>query len=90
MRHEQHQRDKSETKMTGVQHECETSESGATYVENFNKDTTENVFLHHYISYMTNERLQEEQRYHSKNCVLEILCSYAKMSSTSALQKLNF
>ena len=82
-RQEWDKNDRSATRVWDKRHGCDICRK-------FNKDTTENVFLHHYISYMTNERLQEEERFHSKNYVLEILCSYAKMSSTSALQKLNF
>ena len=42
------------------------------------------------MSYMVNEKLQEEKQFHSKNYLLEVPCSYAKMYLKSALQKLNF
>ena len=39
---------------------------------------------------MVNEKLQEEKQFHSKNYLLEVPCSHAKMHLKSALQKLNF
>ena len=39
---------------------------------------------------MANERLQGEEQFHSKNYLLEMPCSYAKMHLKSARQKLNF
>ena len=42
------------------------------------------------MSYMVNEKLQEEKQFHSKNYLLEVPCSHAKMHLKSALQKLNF
>ena len=39
---------------------------------------------------MANERLEGEGQYHSKNYLLEILRSPAKMRMKSAPQKLNF
>ena len=39
---------------------------------------------------MANERLQEEEQFHSKNYLLEMLRSHAKMHLKSAPQKLNF
>ena len=53
----QHECDKSATRVTQAQHDCDTI---ATRVKifDFDNDTTENIFLQHYINYMTNERLQ--------------------------------
>ena len=61
-------------------------------VKNFDLDngTSENKFSHPYISYMVQERLQGEKEFHSKNYLLEISRSYAKMHLKSAPQKLNF
>ena len=56
----------------------------------FDKDTSENIFSHHYIGYMANERLQGDEKFHSKNYLFEKPCSHAKMRFTSAPQKLNF
>ena len=39
---------------------------------------------------MANERLQEEEQFHSKNYLLEMLRSHAKMHLKSAPEKLNF
>ena len=48
--------------MLQERHECDTSEN-----LDFDNDTSENIFSHPYISYMTNERLQKEEQFHSKN-----------------------
>ena len=47
-------------------HECSTS---TTRGKNFDFDngTSENIFPHPYISYKANEKLQVEQKFHSKN-----------------------
>ena len=39
---------------------------------------------------MANERLKGEGQYHSKNYILEMYCSHAKMHLKSAPQKLKF
>ena len=39
---------------------------------------------------MANERLQGEEQFHSKNCLLEMDRSHAKMHLKSAPQKPNF
>ena len=39
---------------------------------------------------MASERLQGEEQFHSKNNLLEMPCSHAKMHLKSAPQKLNF
>ena len=48
------------------------------------------TFSHPYIYFIAGERLQEEGQFHSKNYLLEMPCSYAKMLLKSSLQKLNF
>ena len=82
----------SETGATQVQHGCNTNDTSATRVENFdfNNGTSENIFSHPYISYMTNERLQREEQFHSKNYLLGMPRSHVKVSLKSAPQKLNF
>ena len=47
--------------------ECDTSEN-----IDFDNNTSENIFSHTYISYIANERLQEEEQFHSKNYLLEM------------------
>ena len=66
-------------------HEC-------TRVQNFDfdKKTSENKFSHTYINYIVNERLQVEKKFHSKNYLLEMPYSHAKMRLRCAPQKLNF
>ena len=39
---------------------------------------------------MANERLQEEEQFHSKNYLLEMLRPHVKMHLKSASEKLNF
>ena len=56
----------------------------------FDNDTSENIFSHPYISYMANERLQGEEQFNSKNYLLEMPHSHAKMHLKIAPQKLNF
>ena len=45
---------------------------------------------HPYMSYMSNERWQGEELFQSKNHVLEMPPSHAKMRLKTAPQKLNF
>ena len=45
---------------------------------------------HPYISDMANERLRDEEQFHSKNYALERPRSHIKMRLKSAKQKLNF
>ena len=73
-------------------HECDRNDKSATRVKNFDfdNDTSENMFSHPYISYMTNERLQGEEQFHSKNYFSEMPRSYAEKHLKSAPQKLNF
>ena len=55
----------------------------------FDTDTIKNIFLHPYIYYTASERLQGEEQFHSKNCLLEMPCFHAKMRLKSAPQKLD-
>ena len=68
------------------------NETSATRVKNFDFDnyTSENIFVHLYISYMANKRLQGEEQFHSRNYLLEMPRSHSKMHLRSAPQKLNF
>ena len=77
---------------TSARHERQECDASATRVRNFDfdNDTNENIFPNPYIGYMANERLRGEEQFHSKNYVLEMPHSYAKMHLKSALQKLNF
>ena len=106
VQHEQHECNKTEIRATQVQHKCNTSatrttrvrherytnNSSVTWVRNidFDNDTSENIFSHPYISYMANERLQGEEQFHSKNYLLEMRRSRAKIHLKKAPQKLNF
>ena len=56
----------------------------------FDNDTSENIFSHPYISYIADERLQGEEQFHSKNYLLEMPRSHAKMRLKSTPKKLNF
>ena len=56
----------------------------------FDNDMSENIFSHRYISYIANERLQREEQFHSKNYLLEMTPSHAKMRLKSAPQNLKF
>ena len=47
------------------------------------------MFSNPYISYIANERLQGEKQFHSKNYLLEMHCSHAKMRLESVPQKLS-
>ena len=75
-----------------VQHECYTSDTSATRVKNFEfgNDMNENIFSQPCIYYMTSDRLQGEEQCHSKDYLLEMLCSHAKLLLKRAPQKLNF
>ena len=72
-----HEWDTSVTRVLHERHECDTS---ATRLKNFDfdNDTSENIFPHPYNSYIANERLQGEERFNSKNYLLEMTRSHAK------------
>ena len=89
----------SATRVQRKWHKCDTNatewdtiDTSATRVKifDFDNDTSENIFSHSRISYMTNERPQGEEQFHSKNYLLEIPCSHVKTRLKSAPQKLNF
>ena len=67
--------------------EWDTNDTSATRVKifDFDNDTSENIFSHSRISYMTNERPQGEEQFHSKNYLLEIPCSHVKMRLKSII-----
>ena len=56
----------------------------------FDNETSENIFLHPYISYIANERLQGEEQFYYKTYLLEMHGFDAKMRSKGAPQKLDF
>ena len=87
-----HEWDRSNTNAKRVRHECYTKDTSATRVKNFDfdNDTSENIFSHPYICHMASKRLQGEEKFHSKNYLLEMPCSYAKMRLKSSPEKLNF
>ena len=75
-----------------MRYECDTSDTSATRVKNFDfdNDTSESIFSHPSISYIANERLLGEEQFHSKNYFSEMSLSHAKMRLKSIPQKLNF
>ena len=79
VRHEQHECDTSARRTTRVRHKYYTNDTSATRVKNFDNGTSENIFSHPYIYYVKSERLQGEEKFHSKNCILEMPPSHAKM-----------
>ena len=87
-----HKCDTSATRTTQVWHKCYKNDTSVTRVRNFDfdNDTSEKIFSHPYISYMANERLQGEEKFHSKNYLLEMPRSHAKMHLKSVPQKMNF
>ena len=90
----------SETRATRVQHKCDTSAARTTQVRHdcytndtsvtranifyFDNDISKNIFSHLYIYYMASERLQGDEQLHSKNYLLEMSRSHAKMRLKSA------
>ena len=56
----------------------------------FDKGTSKTIFSNSYIYSMVSERLQGEQQFHSRNCLLEMPRFHAKTRLKSAPQKLNF
>ena len=75
-----HKCDTSATRTTRVQHECYRTNTSETRVKDFDfdNDTSKNIFSHSYIYYMTSERLQREEQFHSRNYVLEMSRFHAK------------
>ena len=74
-------------------HKCYTNNTIPIGVKifDFDNDTNKNIFLHPiFMIYMASERLQGEEQFHTKNYLLEMPCSHAKMCLKSAPEKLNF
>ena len=73
VRHEPH---KCDTSVAQVRYKCYTNDTSSTQVKifDFDNDTSENIFTP-YISYMTNERLQGEERFYSTfwKCLVRML-----------------
>ena len=90
--HKQHICNTSATRMTQMWNECDTNNMSATRVKNFDfdNDTSENIFSHHYISCIAYEKLQGEEQSHARSYLFEMLRSHAKMRLKSVPQKLNF
>ena len=91
-RHEQHECDTSDTnatRATQVRREYYTNDTSVTRVKNFDfyNDIRKTIFLH---LYMIRVRLKGEEQFNSKNYLLEMPFSHAKMRLKSAPQKLNF
>ena len=92
MQHECDTCNTSATRVRHEQHECYTNHTSATRVKNFDFDnyTGKNILSHPYIFYMSSERLQGEEQFHTKNCLLEMSLFHSKMRLKSAPKKLNF
>ena len=56
----------------------------------FDNGKSKNIFQHPYSYYVTSERLQGEEQFHSKNYLLEMPRFHAKMRLKSTPQKLSF
>ena len=67
MQYECNTNDANATRVRHERHECYTNDAN-----DFDSDTSKNMFSHHYIYYMASERLQEEEQFHSKNYLLEM------------------
>ena len=78
--------DTSATRAIRMQHECNTNDTSAARVKNFdfNNVTGKNIFSYPYIFYMASERLQGEKQFHTKNYLLEMSRFQAKMRLKSA------
>ena len=89
MRHERHKCDTSATRTKQVRRECYTNDTSVTRVKNFDfyNGIRKTIFSH---LYMIRARLQGEEQFNSKNYLLEMPFSHAKMRLKSAPQKLNF
>ena len=92
VQHDCNTSDKSEIRATRVRHKCYTNNTSTKREKNFHFDneTSESIFSHPYVSYMTNERLQGKEQFNSKFYLLDMHCSHAKMRFISAPQILNF
>ena len=92
VRHKWHECDTNAPRTTQVWHDCYTNDTSATQVKNFDfdNDMSKNIFSHPHIYNMASERLQGDEELHSKNYLLEMTLSHAKMRLKSTPQKLNF
>ena len=79
---ERYEYDTSATRTTRVQHEWKILILLSTQ--------SEIIFSHLYVSYLANERLQEQKKIRSKNYLLEKPRSHDKMRLKSAPQRLKF
>ena len=68
----------------------ERHENDTSWNVDFDNDTSENIFSHHYNSYIAKERLQAEEKFLFKNYLLEMPRYHAKMHLKNSPQKLNF
>ena len=87
-----HKCDSSATRTTRVRRECYSNDTSAKRMRyfDFDKETSENIFSHPYITFMANETSQGEEQFHYRNYFLEMPRSHVKMHLKSAPQKLNF
>ena len=53
----------------------------------FDNDTSENIFSHHYISCIAYEKLQGEEQSHARSYLFEMLRSHAKMRLNFVMAK---
>ena len=96
MRHKRLECKTSNTNATRVLQErrkCYTNDRSASRVKNlhFDDNASENIFSHPYIYYIASERLQRlQEQFHSKNYLVEMLLSHAKIRFKNAPRKLNF
>ena len=68
-----------------VRHKSDTSANGTILTTVQLK-----AYFHTPIGYITNKKLQGVEQFHSKNYLLEMPCSHAKMRLKSEPEKLNF
>ena len=72
--------DRNGTSKTQVWEECYRNNTSATRVKNFDfdNDKSKNIFSHQYVSYMTNERLQGVEQFHSRSTFWKCLIPIPK------------
>ena len=92
-RHEQYECDTSATRVSYEQHERGMSVTRTKLVQHKWKifvliKARVKAYFHPYISYMANERFQRDEQFYSKNYLLEMPRSHAKLRLKSAPQKL--
>ena len=83
--------DMSQTRATRVRQQCYANETNATQVKNFDfdKDTSENIFPHSYVSYIAMKNCKERSNFILKNYLLEKPRSHTKMHLESKPQSLD-